>query len=209
MRIAKTSRQQQAEKTKELIFDSAIALFRKESFNTITVADICKAAGVSVGTFYHYFPSKQAVMQKIFKDIDDYFRKVVSQEINELEGKGTRAEILHYFRRYSQYSERQGLDFVKQLYTFDNNLFRIKGRFLQVYLGEIITRGQQTGELDNSMTPEEMVEYLYIAARGIIYHWAVHEGEYELTNYLMHYMDRLLTSLEKTNSPKIERTLMR
>lgn len=197
MRIAKTSRQQQAEKTKDIIFNSAVALFRKESFQTITVADICSAAGVSVGTFYHHFPSKQAVMQKIFKDIDDYFREVVKKEITELEGQGVRREILHYFKRYGEYSERQGLDFVKQLYTFDNNLFRIKGRFLQVYLGELIARGQQANELDDSMTPEEMVDYLYIAARGIIYHWAVHEGEFELIDYLLNYMERMLTSLEK------------
>lgn len=202
MRIAKTSRQKQAEKTKELIFNSAITLFRKESFKTITVADICKAAGVSVGTFYHYFPSKQAVMQKIFKDIDDYFREEVHNEIDELEGQGARVEILHYFRRYSQYSERQGLDFVKQLYTFDNNMFRTKGRFLQVYLAELIVRGQLSGELDDTMTPEEMVEYLYIAARGIVYHWASHDGDYDLTKYLMQYMKRILTSLEKTPAKK-------
>ena len=197
MRIQKTSRQLKAEKTKEMIFQSAIALFRKESFKSITVDHICQAAGVSVGTFYHHFPSKQAVMQKIFKDIDDYFRDVVMDEINELSGQGARVEILHYFKRYSEYSERQGLDFVRQLYSFDNNLFRIKGRFLQVFLGEIIDRGQKAGELDDSMTSEEMVEYLYIAARGIIYHWALHGGEYNLTDYLTSYLERMIGSLEK------------
>ncbi len=89
------------------------------------------------------------------------------------------------------------MDFVKQLYSFDNNLFRIKDRFLQVYLGEIIARGQQAGELDDSMLPEEMVDYLYIAARGIIYHWALHEGEFDLTAYLKKYMERLLEVLKK------------
>jgi TetR/AcrR family transcriptional regulator, fatty acid metabolism regulator protein len=191
-----TSRQLQAAETKERIFRTAIALFERKGFNEISVAEICQASGVSVGTFYHYFQTKNDVLTKIFRDIDDYFKEVVALEIEQLHSQQIRDDILHYFNRYAEYSADRGLDFVKQLYAVENNLFRVKGRYLQVYLADIIKKGQERGELISDMTPEEMVDYLYIAARGVVYHWALHDGNYDLCAYMHFYLDRLLIALE-------------
>ena len=53
-----TKRQQQAAESRKRIFDSAMKLINNKGFENVSISDICKSAKCSVGTFYHYFPSK-------------------------------------------------------------------------------------------------------------------------------------------------------
>lgn len=45
--------------TKQALVQSAMALWRANGYGNTTVADICKAAGVSKPLFYFYFPRKE------------------------------------------------------------------------------------------------------------------------------------------------------
>ncbi len=53
--------QQRSEETRNHILEAATHLFSKFGYDATGVAEICQAAGVSKGAFYHHFPSKQAV----------------------------------------------------------------------------------------------------------------------------------------------------
>jgi AcrR family transcriptional regulator len=59
--------QQRSEETRAHILQSAIALFSKNGYDASSVAEICQAAGVSKGAFYHHFASKQAVFQALLE----------------------------------------------------------------------------------------------------------------------------------------------
>ena len=56
-----TKRQLQAQASREKIFVTAQILFSEKGYNNVSVADICKKAGVSVGLFYNYFKSKSDI----------------------------------------------------------------------------------------------------------------------------------------------------
>ena len=49
------------------IIESALVLFARKGFAETTTADICQAAGISTGSLFHYFPSKQAVFYGIWE----------------------------------------------------------------------------------------------------------------------------------------------
>jgi AcrR family transcriptional regulator len=53
--------QQRSEETRSRIMESAIKLFSTRGFNTASVDDICKEAGISKGAFYHHFETKHAL----------------------------------------------------------------------------------------------------------------------------------------------------
>ena len=53
--------QARSHETRSRILQSAIDLFSKEGYDATGVAEICTAAGVSKGAFYHHFPTKQAL----------------------------------------------------------------------------------------------------------------------------------------------------
>lgn len=49
--------------TKRRLVDAGIGLMRARGFNATSVDDICQAAGVTKGGFFHYFKSKDEVAQ--------------------------------------------------------------------------------------------------------------------------------------------------
>ncbi|HMU93681.1 MAG TPA: TetR/AcrR family transcriptional regulator [Anaerolineales bacterium] len=53
--------QQRSEETRSKILGAAIKLFSTRGFNSASVDDICRDAGISKGAFYHHFKSKQAL----------------------------------------------------------------------------------------------------------------------------------------------------
>ena len=60
--------QPRSETTHTRIKSAAIAAFCHSGYDAASVAEICEAAGVSKGAFYHHFPSKQALFLAIMED---------------------------------------------------------------------------------------------------------------------------------------------
>jgi AcrR family transcriptional regulator len=56
-----------AEETGLRIMQSALALFRKEGFDTATMRDIADKAGVATGAAYYYYPSKDAIVLDFYQ----------------------------------------------------------------------------------------------------------------------------------------------
>jgi AcrR family transcriptional regulator len=52
---------------KRHITETAAGLFAEKGFDRTTVADICKAADISTGSLFHYFPTKRAIFREIFE----------------------------------------------------------------------------------------------------------------------------------------------
>lgn len=81
--------QQRSIETRRRIMSAAIALFATQGYNVSGVAEICSAAGVSKGAFYHHFPSKQAlfvaVLEEWLADLDAEIERIrgVSGSVTE------------------------------------------------------------------------------------------------------------------------------
>ena len=115
-----SSRKQQALETKTRIYQTALSLMEKKNYQSITIEEISKSAGVSVGAFYHYFKSKNDIFFEIYQEADRYFEEYVAMELKAASGQ---PRILEYFAHYAEYCQRVGLDTVKSLYNPDNKLF--------------------------------------------------------------------------------------
>ncbi len=50
-----------SEQTRQRILDAALRVFREQGYTATTVDDLCRAAGVTKGAFFHHFESKEAV----------------------------------------------------------------------------------------------------------------------------------------------------
>ncbi len=57
--------QQRSGETREHILCAAEKMFAQHGYDGTGVAEICEAAGVSKGAFYHHFPSKHAVFNTL------------------------------------------------------------------------------------------------------------------------------------------------
>jgi len=60
--------QSRSEETRSHLLDAAMRRFSSQGYNAASVDEICEAAGVSKGAFYHHFASKQAIFMALFED---------------------------------------------------------------------------------------------------------------------------------------------
>ena len=101
-----TKRQQQAECTKQRLIDTCKRLVAEKGYE-ITVDEIVQTCGVAKGTFYHYFSSKDDMLEAIeFKPYDDIRAKLRSEKplpISET--------LLTYLRLWLEKSQYFGADY--------------------------------------------------------------------------------------------------
>ena len=189
-----TKRQIQALHTKNKIYDTAIELMKEKDYQDIKIEEICSKAEISVGAFYHYFSSKNDFLTEMYSRADHYFQQEVGTHLTSVH---TLDMIVEYFDLYAQYNEMIGISTMKQLYHSNNRLFIQKGRAMQTILQNIISKGQQASEVSSSMTSEDITEYLFISARGVIYDWCLHDGNYSLPEKMKQYMEKLVVIFKR------------
>lgn len=111
------SRKSVGERTKELIFEKALELFRERGFEVATMRDIAKAAGVATGAAYYYFPSKEAVVSAYYDQVQRLHAAKVREELAGKESLGERiASVMH-----------SKLEILKEDRRFLGALFRYSG----------------------------------------------------------------------------------
>ncbi len=63
-----TERATGSEEKRRQILDAAVRVFARKGFHTSRVGDIAEEAGVAHGLLYHYFSSKDEVLETVFRD---------------------------------------------------------------------------------------------------------------------------------------------
>lgn len=62
-------RSPRGERTRAAIFEAAMALFQERGYEAATMRAIAERAGVSLGSSYHYFPSKEHLVLAFYEEI--------------------------------------------------------------------------------------------------------------------------------------------
>jgi TetR/AcrR family fatty acid metabolism transcriptional regulator len=187
-----TKRQEQALETKNRIYDAAIDLMDRKGFENITIADISKEAGVSVGAFYHYFNSKDDILAEIFQRADEYFSTEV---VSGLKKKSTPEQIVEYFDHYARFNVASGVELTQQLFNPKIKFFIQEGRPMLTLLQDLVSRGQEKGEIRADASAEEIVRFLFVVARGVAFEWSLYDGCYDLEATMHKYIEILVSTL--------------
>lgn len=170
--------------TKEHIQKVANALIDEFGYDDTSLTMICEKAGVSKTTLHYYFPKKQDLffdMQNYFHDqFTENFHRIVEQEtytkqIWEIfnimcEGDlfyGVNIARYYFELRLKEHSER---NFIKVIYH-------------RKPLIAVIRSAQNSGQIKNDNSPENICEALSFAMRGVILTWAIEDGTFDLVQY--------------------------
>ena len=164
-------------------------LMKERGYINTTIRDICAAAGVSIGTFYTYFPSKQDIFADLFGAADELFCNTVA---NSVRGDTVCEKIVDYFRWYARLNLDSGIEVMKVVYNSENTWF-IKTRPMHFVLTNLIREGQKNGELVDDADPDDIMFFFYTMARGCCYSWCIRDGKYDLEAQLADYIARALT----------------
>lgn len=69
--------------TRARILASALATFRQGGLDAATMRQISKDAGVALGAAYYYFPSKEAIVQAFYDEVQERHRQGVEAALAE------------------------------------------------------------------------------------------------------------------------------
>ncbi|MGA2479686.1 MAG: TetR/AcrR family transcriptional regulator [Spirochaetia bacterium] len=75
--------------TEDRIFYAAVKLFSKNWYRTVSVAAICRDAGLSNGVFYRYYKNKEVLFRKILENVLEMIRS----EVEAPQGSGPRERL--------------------------------------------------------------------------------------------------------------------
>ena len=181
-----TTRTKQAIASKNKIYKSGEKLIQKYGFDAVTVEQIAKKAGVSVGTYYYYYESKMDLLREAFNKADKYFLEQVEGKLTET---GCKKRIVEFFDIYADFTLKDGIDVIKKFYTSENKMFIVDGRGMQNVLTNIIRAGQKNNEISNDSVPETLTKMLFVVARGIIFDWCLYDGKTDLKAEMKEIME--------------------
>lgn len=91
-----SKREQMREKRRKQILDSALAVFGQKGFHASNVSDVAAHAGVSQGTIYWYFDSKEELFDAA---IMDFFTSFGAEMMTALHGSETASDKLRALAR--------------------------------------------------------------------------------------------------------------
>ena len=137
-----------AEEKRRLILDAAVRVFAHKGFHTSRVGDIAEEAGVAHGLLYHYFASKDEVLDTIFRET---WSNLLA-EIGEIEAssESSRDQLQHVAARLLG-GWREHPDVIRVLVREIARSAEVQQRIGELVkpieaIQRIIARGQQTGE---------------------------------------------------------------
>jgi AcrR family transcriptional regulator len=87
-------RERKKQQTRERIGAAAIRLFQESGFDNVTVADIARAADVSEGTVFNYFPTKESL---VFTKMETFERSLLKAISDREPGESVLAAFSRFF----------------------------------------------------------------------------------------------------------------
>lgn len=177
---------------KSQIIGAALKVFCEKGFANTSVDDVCKKAGVSHGLFYHYFDSKNSLFHEVMMQKRRVIHDDLLIEIDSISSCRDKLKVLinaffdnmkndetapYYFFLFvsGMFNNKE-----KKLPPPPKNAVKPKKNFFELF-NEIFTKGQNSGEFNNTQKPEEFTKLLHSIIQGATLSYVVAPKEIQKT----------------------------
>lgn len=181
-----TDRSTGQEDKRRLILDAAVRVFARKGYHTCRVGDIAEEAGVAHGLLYHYFRSKEELLETIFRET---WRELLDAVQSVEETDETARERLAGIAKILLRSWRRDPDLVRVLVREVTRSSHLQERIEEIDaafagLERIIARGQEEGEFRADLDPRMAAYVFYGALEEILTGWVLgqlEDGDEQIT----------------------------
>ena len=172
---------------RRVILDAAVAVFARQGFHTCRVADIADEAGVAYGLVYHYFSSKEEILDTLFLERWDLMLAAIAEADRE---QTTPRAKLHAIASFIVESYRHDPDVMKVIIvevTRAANTFGLThlAKIKEAYGGiaTIVADAQRDGLFRAEIEPQLAAQAFYGLVEQVLTDWiftSAAVGEHEL-----------------------------
>ena len=172
-----TERSTAQEEKRRLILAAAVRVFAHRGYHTSRVGDIAEEAGIAHGLLYHYFSSKEEVLETIFREnwriLIEAFRHVETSATSPLDQIEGVAKILLRSWRADPDLVRVMIREVARSPHLQGQVDEIREAFL--IIRRIIERGQAEGQFRPELDARLATWVFYGGLEEILTGWALGE----------------------------------
>jgi TetR/AcrR family fatty acid metabolism transcriptional regulator len=177
-----------AAEKRRTILDAAVRVFARQGFHTCRVSDIADEAGVAYGLVYHYFSSKEEILDTLFLDRWDVMLAAIAEaDAADLPPREklrlVAGFIVDSYRHDPEVMKVIIVEVTRAANTFGRtHLVKITDAYAQI--AAIVASAQRSGEFRSEITPEFAAQAFYGSIEQVLTGWifadrAVSDAEFE------------------------------
>jgi TetR/AcrR family fatty acid metabolism transcriptional regulator len=164
------------EERRRQILDAAVRAFARKGYHACRVSDIAEEAGVAYGLVYHYFESKDAVLEAIFREMWGMMVGAINaiEAIEESPREQLRKSCAIVLRTWRDYPDVVRV-LVREVARSGEQLQREVEEIAHAFeaLQRIIERGQQQKAFRDDLSPRLAAWIVYGALEEILTGWVL------------------------------------
>lgn len=188
----KERRRQQGKKTEEQILRSALTLMREQSYDKVSVRDICTHAGITTGAFYHHFPSKEALIINGVGALDLYMKQALANRPSE----PPLDRLRFILSSYADFMEKEcgeltGQYYLLRLSNSKDGLRLDPNRYLEEIMIDCFEASRALGEYVSTHSSQWAASFCYRHFRGLVLDWVLSGYTYSLRKRMEDDFDAL------------------
>jgi TetR/AcrR family transcriptional regulator, fatty acid metabolism regulator protein len=160
---------------RRVILDAAVRVFARQGFHTCRVSDIADEAGVAYGLVYHYFSSKEEILDTLFLERWDVMLAAIAEadasehspheKLNAIAGF-----IVDSYRHDPDVMKVIIVEVTRAANTFGRtHLAKIREAYAQI--AAIVARAQSDGTFRTEITPEFAALAFYGSIEQVLSGW--------------------------------------
>lgn len=160
------------------IRQSALRLFSERGYNSTTMSQLAKAAGVTPGTIYLYYKNKEEIMEAVFADAIEPIVSFAIKALESFDGNATDAfsEIIYYWNKMIYQSEVCNL-IIKLVYAEAHNFPNIAKKYIEHVIRpsrELFRKFLQLG-IDNGELEISNIDYTITLLMAPLQYASIHK----------------------------------
>lgn len=173
--------QQKSKETKERIFQAAKEILRKNGYENLSIKNICEVAGVSNGSFYHHFQSKDDLLSYHLEE-----QPSVNPEVLDIpsDKESAKEAIVEVYLNYASYCYVLGVDFIAGYYHTRNQSLnpdiRTERPYPIVTVQKYLEKAVAANAIQLKLSIEEVVTDIRMLVIGNAFEWALRNGQVDM-----------------------------
>ena len=193
---------------RRLILDAAVRVFARQGFHTCRVSDIADEAGVAYGLVYHYFESKDEVLDTLFAERWQLMLAAIDEiDAQPITARSKLAAIASFivdsYRHDPHLMKVIIVEVTRAANTFgQTHLGEIRKAYMRI--GEIVAAAQADGSFRTGVTPQFAAMAFYGAIEQVLTGWIfglLDEGEDDYERAKRFVVETICDGLEAHPDP--------
>ena len=176
--IQLSRQQQKSRETREKIFQAAKRILQKEGYEELSIKNICEEAGVSNGSFYHHFKTKDDLLSYYIEE-----QPQIDPGLLELPGSvaGVKKGIIQVYMNYVRYCRQLGVEFMAEYYDTKNQALNASIRTERPYpivtVQTYVEKAVEAGVVRLNVQVDEFTTDIRMIVIGNVFEWCIKHGE--------------------------------